>query len=378
MNRRPAATLMEVLVAIFVTAIGLLALLALFPLGALSMAQAIKDGRTAHATANAERNAVTLNVRQDPQLLTNSQLVLTPGTAIPAVFANPNFGTQNPSWLPPADPDGPSYPVFVDPIGWQAFSVLPNWARLVGGTPGIPRRNLDFIERFTVPPLPPGSPISAFRTRHTLNRFTLGDDIAFLQPDPANPQNDAFIGLPCPPPTPTGGGVVTREGRYSWAYLLKRPRTADASVDLTVVVYSQRPIQLGGSLVPQGETVYTTPPNFLPANRAGSVVVTLTWGPGQEKPAIRRNGWILDASREIRTLTLPNGSTTLFGTAHGVFYRVLDVVEPGQVGVNSIDVEIQGVLRHDIMPVNTGSFQCIPQIVVMENVVEVFEKGTGW
>src|SRR5437660_11496786 len=53
MTHRPAATLVEVLVAIFVTAIGLLALLTLFPLGALSMAQAIKDDRTAHSAKNA-------------------------------------------------------------------------------------------------------------------------------------------------------------------------------------------------------------------------------------------------------------------------------------------------------------------------------------
>lgn len=46
-------TLVEVLVAIFVTGVGLLALLTLFPLAALEMAQAIKDDRTAAAATNA-------------------------------------------------------------------------------------------------------------------------------------------------------------------------------------------------------------------------------------------------------------------------------------------------------------------------------------
>jgi prepilin-type N-terminal cleavage/methylation domain-containing protein len=46
-------TLIEVLVAIFVMGIGLLALLTLFPLGALEMAQAIKDERTGVVAANA-------------------------------------------------------------------------------------------------------------------------------------------------------------------------------------------------------------------------------------------------------------------------------------------------------------------------------------
>ena len=45
--RDAGVTLTEVLVTIFILAVGLLALLALFPLGALSMAQAIKDDRTA-------------------------------------------------------------------------------------------------------------------------------------------------------------------------------------------------------------------------------------------------------------------------------------------------------------------------------------------
>jgi hypothetical protein len=47
-------TLVEVLVAIFAQGVGLLALLTLFPLGALEMAQAVKDDRTAAVAANAE------------------------------------------------------------------------------------------------------------------------------------------------------------------------------------------------------------------------------------------------------------------------------------------------------------------------------------
>ena len=46
-------TLVEVLTAIFVMGIGLLALLTLFPLGALSMAQAIKDSRAGAIAAEA-------------------------------------------------------------------------------------------------------------------------------------------------------------------------------------------------------------------------------------------------------------------------------------------------------------------------------------
>jgi hypothetical protein len=51
---RPGVTLLEVLVAIFFTGIGLLALLTLFPLGALSLAQAIQDDRADAVVAGAD------------------------------------------------------------------------------------------------------------------------------------------------------------------------------------------------------------------------------------------------------------------------------------------------------------------------------------
>ena len=47
LNERAGVTLIEVLVAIFIMGIGLLALLTLFPLGALRMAKAIQDDRAA-------------------------------------------------------------------------------------------------------------------------------------------------------------------------------------------------------------------------------------------------------------------------------------------------------------------------------------------
>ena len=67
MKRRPGITLIEVLVAIFIMAIGLLALLTLFPLGALRMSQALQNDRTA-ACASAGANIYdAFGVRSDPQ-----------------------------------------------------------------------------------------------------------------------------------------------------------------------------------------------------------------------------------------------------------------------------------------------------------------------
>ena len=52
-HRDRGVTLVEVLVAIFIMGVGLLALLTLFPLGALRMAEAIKDDRAAAVATDA-------------------------------------------------------------------------------------------------------------------------------------------------------------------------------------------------------------------------------------------------------------------------------------------------------------------------------------
>jgi len=66
MTGRSGTTLIEVLVAIFVMGIGLIALLVLFPLGALRMAQAIQDEYCARAAANADAVATLQRIRTDP------------------------------------------------------------------------------------------------------------------------------------------------------------------------------------------------------------------------------------------------------------------------------------------------------------------------
>ena len=52
-KKRAGITLIEVLVAIFIMGVGLLPLLTLFPLGAISMARAIKDDRAANIAEEA-------------------------------------------------------------------------------------------------------------------------------------------------------------------------------------------------------------------------------------------------------------------------------------------------------------------------------------
>src|SRR5437016_4104399 len=114
MIRRGGATLIEVLTAIFVMGIGLLALLALFPLGAINMAQGIKDSRTAHAARSAAAVLQARAMHRD-------------ATVVP-LYTNPGLG--DPTQLD-AFPDGRGYPVYIDPIGARSYQSP--WSSRVGG-----------------------------------------------------------------------------------------------------------------------------------------------------------------------------------------------------------------------------------------------------
>src|SRR5262249_18690476 len=94
MTRRKGISLVEVLVAILITSVGLLALLVLFPLGALEMTQAVQADRTGHIKRSAGAMANTWNVRYDP-LVTNA--MLNPNTLVANPYI-PNPGIV----LPPA------------------------------------------------------------------------------------------------------------------------------------------------------------------------------------------------------------------------------------------------------------------------------------
>jgi hypothetical protein len=305
MIRRSGATLVEVLVAIFVTAIGLLALLALFPLGALTMDQAIKDARATQAAQNAAAIADALGIRQDPIVAFSPVLNAD-------VFINPGTG------VPQAGLSGPGYPVYVDPIG---ASISPTLGAVPAVSPGIPRRSTSFINGFA----------------DALRWFTLLDDIRF-----------ASSGTPIA----VAPGVFEREGRWSWAYLLRRPEAGARSVvDASVVVYRSR--SLSGI---SGEVTY---PNitFDPT----TTLVTVPYGGAQVKPTVRKGGWILDA-----TLTRTVGNAVL-PDPHGFFYRVVDVVD---TSANSVTLELQ-------TPPKVGALPNQGVLVVLDAVVEVFEMGPG-
>ena len=320
--RRSGVTLIEVLVAIFVASIGLLALLALFPVGALSMRQALKDSRCAQTSINAMALFKSMKIGQDPALGTLN------GLADPfsdALTTPSLLGTRA-----AATPNGPSYPIFIDPLGasFKGSNHLPVYQDIPQNPyPRILRTGVSFVAAGSFP---------AYE-----RWFSLLDDINF---DPLNP------GLPGP-----AGGSFTRDPRYTFAYLVRRPIAGNPSTyDVTIVVYAGRALNATmGSFeeIACNQVVFT----------AGSTQVTVPFGVAgvqPQRPTIKPGGWILDA--------------TMFDTAgnsnpQGYFYRVVDVIDNG---AGSLTLELQSPARLNTLPGGTG------MLLYLDNVAEVFEKGT--
>jgi hypothetical protein len=323
MNRRKGITLTEVMVTMFVMAIGLLALLTLFPLAALNMAQSIQDDRVGHCVANAEAIAnMFWDFRPAKDNITDPD-PKNPRPHTGMYFLSPGSGPQ------PAD-DSPSWPIYIDPVGFKATGASQTW---VGGVANRMRRL--------------GSPWLVWNEVGTQQQFMMQN---FVLPDD-------FIF--------DGGGVprgatnlgLQREGRYSWAYMMRRPRTAEPKiVDLTIVVYAQRGLYSTGVAageVPAAKATGTATQNF--------INVTMNPEPGNPQQAnttMRKGIWVLDISSSVGT------ETTKFGPVHAHFYRVQNIIRRGSL--NYI-LELQTPLKANVT-----------QLLFMENVVDVVDRGSGW
>jgi Tfp pilus assembly protein PilV len=293
MSRRPAITLLEVLVAIFVTGIGMLALLVLFPLAATSMAQAIKDDRCAQCAGQAAALANAFGLRQDG---------LQPDNSVTSGSVADNLAKGN--------------PVFIDAIGINNTSA----GTTLGGN--IPRVSPSFVTS----------------SQTALRWFTLQDEMTFID------NNGAVVDA-----THLN---VDRPGRFSWAFMARRPNASVPSVvDLAVVVFYNRDLQLSG-----GETTYTP----AAAATAGSTSITISYS--GNPPNIRAGGWILDASASVAG-TDPSD----LGNYHAFFYRVTTATD---LGGGQMQLDLQSPLR--------AALQTTGVVVVMEDVAEVFERRTGW
>jgi type II secretory pathway pseudopilin PulG len=331
MQRRTATTLIEVLISIFIMAIGTLAILALFPLAVVKMSVAIKDDRAGHCAANARAIAEAQNIRFD--------------TNVTPLFTNPGGGSAAPFL------DQPSYAVYADPIGMYTYS----GPAFIAGTTGIPRCTLACIEA-VVPNLLNPSPTTATQQKaakitNILRWCVLPDEITF------NPNGTASV----------VNGYADRESTYSWAWLLRLPKSGNpADCEITVVVYNQRALNTAVPLAPK-ELAYQC--SFVSDPISGNNVlnqVNLNWTTGTPQPRVQEGGWVLDAS--VLTTGTPSNAT---------FYRVVSVGDIQTTGTGfAMTVELaQPLAGFSLTPTNPVQR---PTIVVMDDVVEVFQSSGGW
>ena len=367
MVRRRGVTLVEVLAAIFIMGIGLLALLTLFPLGALSMSNSVRDNNAAAAGSAALGIAQSFNLRNDPNLLLAMQ-------SPPSV----TIGTNTISGLP-IQPNGPGYPVYVDPT-YAIFSnnigfIQPAIAGLSPTTPGI-KRIAPFFNNYSA------LAAKAKLPKLTDRFFTYLDDINFdangMPADPsgapANPNNVAQ--------------QIDRPGSLSWGYMIRPGRrganqasiTSPASLlpgasgtffdqvdEMSIVVYRARPVNS-----PLGETPYSA------SGIASSTSLTLFYNtvlPPTGVPDLRIGDFILDTTFDI--VPDPNNNNNQFGSVHGYFYKIVDFIDSPTT--KSMTLTLATPLRAPVVSTIGGapSPTQMGQVVHLKYVVDVQERGIG-
>lgn len=338
--------MVEVLMAIFVVGIGTLSILVLFPLGMQNSAQAIAHNQTALAAATAEALLEWRQVRVDRCVIgvgpgqenfqppVNPELVA-PGSMYEYLSQPPFFtgvqigvfdGLLN---LNKGEKEyqGPSPPVFVDPLGQAVMSSFRVGEAKAVGSPGIPRSAVSFAQ-------------SAKDARRW---FTLDNDASFA---PNGAPELVF-------------GLVPRERQYSWAYVLKRPRFKEPRVaECTIVVFRRRPL-----IGPNDETVLTGPAAYQGRIfTRGETTASVLWTPSL---ALRPGFWIFDATALDQASAQNRGLVSpLF---NGYFYQVVHVSDPVRVGSEiKQDFEISRPAK------DHGYFG-----VLFNGIVHVIEKGAG-
>ncbi len=158
--------------------------------------------------------------------------------------------------------------------------------------------------------------------------------------------------------TPQRTAPVSREGRDTARLTSSRSPQANQisslPLDVTIVVYSGRGIPTWTGTAMDAETVFHA--TF--TNPAGNIV-SVDWPVGTDRPRLRRGNWIMDGRMRL--------------VPQGYMYRVVSINETGS---NSLDLEVQTPLGGPLR--NYGVAGPDDRIVVMDNVVEVFERGTNY
>lgn len=345
-TRRSGVTLVEVLAATAILAIGLLSIMALFPIGAVSMARAINQNRAADHAQNSDAlfRLYWKRAWLDPTGGGRRTLAQARQAEPMMVFLD-----TSPTGLTiPATSSQPSFPVLVDPIGYR--TQLQNGAAYrtyVAGNSNLPVRTI--LAATAVPD-------NAYPLRPTLRNTTLQDDLTYDENGEA---------------TDLGSGQLQRVGRYNVAWLIQRPKNnVPEEVSLTILVFAGRsPTDTPSSELYFPAVASAYGPQLEPKPR--SVVMSLN---GQSRPPVLKGKWVA-----FSTTIQPVGGVPYTSLD---FYRIAAVTD---IDDNTLSLELEQPLRsYDVATLpNWKPTSANPVygdlsglVVVFDNLFEVFERGT--
>jgi hypothetical protein len=368
MTRRPGLSLVEVLVALFIMGLGTIAILTLFPLGALQMGQALKDDRTAQAAGQADsymRWYWRHYVIEDTPYSPNPAIKNPPGVVEPFMRAmeDPNdsnvdpvnINRFSPYYTPPfvGPPPTPPFPMGMSPWFPVSYVYSPQPAfQKPWTTSGLyPLRAL-YPSQFSSgwqesgPSYPVGIDPMGWVARSG------GGDQFWVGWPGGNVARRSLSALPAAPPAAPGGtsmppapyigmpashsqracslldgltyapdgtpdlinGVAQRELRYNWLWILQKLHQNDPyTATMTVVVFDKR----SHLYVPTGSEGAYTPAlqdgngnSLVPGNSAGKppyaqIGSTLVRFTRGNSPPVIKGGWIADITNTTWTYMEP-------------------------------------------------------------------------
>ena len=336
-STRPAVTLMEVLIAIFILATGLVSVMAFFPLGALNMVRSVKDQRTGQLAQNSD---ALIHLWWKEAWLTSSNQLLPEEIAVqfePSIDSLdqnysgsiPLFNPGTPNLINAYD-RGPSHPVLIDPLGRRY---------------GFPDHVGGMIDRVSFTKFQ-GAPMGPAAARpHVLRLTTLPDGMSFDKSGAAS----------------FSSNQLDRGYRYSTAWMLQREHnSARSDCHLWILTFDNRQLELPPD--GQEEAVFSQAAGTLNALDSQTLILK---SPVASLPRARKGGWIMVAYYQNQQDQFTKLSPPRWKVS---FHRVTAIEDSASGGTNDRLLSLE-------QPVQSPLGSPEARVIVFENLAEVFYRG---
>ncbi|MCU0706358.1 MAG: prepilin-type N-terminal cleavage/methylation domain-containing protein [Fimbriiglobus sp.] len=352
---RAGFSLVEVLVALFIVAAGLIALLTLFPLGAVQMGQALRDDRSQQCALQADgklREWWRRNVVEVPPTPNDPYFSVEPAYTALNYFDDLNGGLLAPvGSLPPLGGiNRVSYPVLLDPIGVQSYPGLKQ-TRVANYTPpAAPPLFGAFLRKTRTFPLLP--PLTVFT--QSVIHCTMPDDMEFAADGTPADRDGNGVNV--------SGGNIFRAGRYNWAAVLQRPDNTQRLIcDVKILVFDRRAPGVNPT-APDNEIEVSGTSNSQPLNSNlvlnGDTQVTLN--ASNDILGLRNGSWIMDGTINATT-----------GIRNANFYRVTSVDADTNPAQTTVELHVPLVRPRGEANPNAAY---IAQFYLFRELIDVYDR----